>query len=577
MIAIKTKKLLIGSFWLLASVAVSRLAGLLLKIPLANLLGGTGMGYYSSAYAVFMPLYAVAAGSLPPAIAHYTAKSLACGREDEVKRLKISCIVFFGAIGLLLSLIPLVFSGFIAQRIIGNPESRLSVAAISPCVFFGTVTAIYRGISEGRGSMAPTALSQMTDAIVKLISGLGLATLTRVSALNAYSRGLSVFGRVCVSEQEAISAALPYISAAAVLGTAIADLASMLYMIIDSKRLKTRHKALFGQSRTNPPLPDGRLIKELAGGLLPIAMASLITSLLGTIDLFTIISILKGCLRKYPELYSAVYSSVLAGGVSLKELPNFLYGSFSGLSMAIFTLAPSLCAVFGKSAFPDVAGYYASGKKELASREIRRSVTIANYIAIPAGLGLCLFSREILSLLFSQRQAEISVSYLPLSVLAVGTPFLAVLSISDSLLQAIGRQDITVRITLIGAVTKLAFNTLLIPFRQWGLCGASAATVLSYIVMCIMSVHSLYRLTGTKARLSLSVAVPIAVGGVSVLAGRLFYQRLPDYYRGSGEVLGSNEAASLLLAVGISVILYILLSVFLDISTKNKLREQIFD
>ena len=73
MIAIKTKKLLIGSFWLLASVAVSRLAGLLLKIPLANLLGGTGMGYYSSAYAVFMPLYAVAAGSLPPAIAHYTA------------------------------------------------------------------------------------------------------------------------------------------------------------------------------------------------------------------------------------------------------------------------------------------------------------------------------------------------------------------------------------------------------------------------------------------------------------------------------------------------------------------------
>ena len=95
--------------------------------------------------------------------------------------------------------------------------------------------------------------------------------------------------------------------------------------------------------------------------------------------------------------------------------------------------------------------------------------------------------------------------------------------------------------------------------------------------MCIMSVHSLYRLTGTKARLSLSVAVPIAVGGVSVLAGRLFYQRLPDYYRGSGEVLGSNEAASLLLAVGISVILYILLSVFLDISTKNKLREQIFD
>ena len=80
----KKQSVLYGSFLLMLSVIVSRVAGLILKIPLANMLGGTGMGYYSSAYAVFMPLYALCAGSLPPAIAQSVSESAAfCNNSKE--------------------------------------------------------------------------------------------------------------------------------------------------------------------------------------------------------------------------------------------------------------------------------------------------------------------------------------------------------------------------------------------------------------------------------------------------------------------------------------------------------------
>ncbi len=46
-----------GSAILLAMVLITKILGLLYKIPLTNLLGGTGMGYFASAFSVFTPVF----------------------------------------------------------------------------------------------------------------------------------------------------------------------------------------------------------------------------------------------------------------------------------------------------------------------------------------------------------------------------------------------------------------------------------------------------------------------------------------------------------------------------------------
>ncbi len=549
---------------MLVSVAISRAAGLLLKIPLTNLLGGTGMGYYSGAYAVFMPLYSLCAGSLSIAVAQMVSESSAFGDKRRMLLIRRLSVLFFGAIGLVLTLIPLLFAGFISERLIGIPEARLSIMAISPCVFLGTITAILRGYYEGHGNMTPSSVSQTVDAIVKLAVGLGLSVAVRSYAVWLFESGKAVFGVYCLSEAEAVEAALPVIACAAVLGTAAADLAGMLSLVVWGNLHKDKNHIPLCPERAE----QKEIITQLIKLCTPISLASVVSSLLNTIDLSTIVMLIGKSLRNNPELYITEYAAVIESGVSLGDLPSFLYGSFTGLSMSIFTLTPSLCAVFGRSAFPSVSENNARGNRDAVSKEIRRVICLSLYIAIPAGIGLCLYSKQILSLIFPSRMAEVSVSWMPLSILALSTAFVTVSSSACSMLQALGRTDIPLKINLCGAVLKLILNMTLIPCFHSGLAGAALATVMCDMVTCVASVTVLYRLTDTKPKLLLSVVIPSVFGAVSCVFSTFIYRYTAIYF---------SSAISLVFSVIFAVITYILMVELLDITHKNRIRSQIFE
>ena len=515
------------------------MAGLLLKIPLANILGGVGMGYYSSAYTVFMPIYALCAASLPTALAQIVSQSDALGQRYRIFAAKEAAIKFFGGLGLLCTLIPLFGAKIISTHIVGNPEAWTSVAVISLSIFLGTLTSIYRGLYEGLCDMTPTAVSQAVDAIAKLIAGLGLAAI-------ASKRGLP----------------LNYVSAAAVAGTVVADFVGLLCLVLWKKEKKPKllpdHQELVRSELK-------RLLKLTA----PIALAGLVTSMMSAIDLSTIILLIKSSLKHNPWLYMEKYSEVLQSGVELKELPNFLYGSFTGLAFSIYTLVPSLCAVFGKSAFPKVSLLYAKRNMPAVSKEIRRCLCICTYIALPAGFGICIFSEPILNLLFSSKSAEVSVTATPLAILALGTVFSAASTACHFMLQAIGKQDLPVKITLASAVLKLVLNTVLVPMPELGLTGAAISTVVSGAFGCVWSLICLYKLTETKPKILLSVISPAVLGLISCVFARILYDNMPENRL--------NAWVLLLISVLIAIITYALGTVLLDISTKNSVCAQFFE
>ena len=65
-----------GSAILLAMVLITKILGLLYKIPLTNLLGGTGMGYFASAFSVFTPVFAIVVSGIPSTMARLTAETM---------------------------------------------------------------------------------------------------------------------------------------------------------------------------------------------------------------------------------------------------------------------------------------------------------------------------------------------------------------------------------------------------------------------------------------------------------------------------------------------------------------------
>ena len=79
---IKTKQqsFLHGSFVLIAATFAAKIISAIYRIPLAHILGPRGMGYFSTAYDLYTPMYSIAMAGLPTAISRMVAEYSVKGR-----------------------------------------------------------------------------------------------------------------------------------------------------------------------------------------------------------------------------------------------------------------------------------------------------------------------------------------------------------------------------------------------------------------------------------------------------------------------------------------------------------------
>ena len=165
-----------GAVVLMVATILVKVIGALFKIPLMNMIGGIGMGYFNAAYQLFNPLYTLAVAGMPIATARMVAESVAGGRQREARKImKISRAIFL-VMGIAVFILMAAGSGLFVKAI-QNPNALWSVLALAPAVLFGCVMSSYRGYYQGLRNMFPTAISQVIEAIVKLLAGIFCAYL----------------------------------------------------------------------------------------------------------------------------------------------------------------------------------------------------------------------------------------------------------------------------------------------------------------------------------------------------------------------------------------------------------------
>ncbi len=227
-----------GALILAAATVVVKLIGAVFKIPLSILIGGEGMGYFTTAYGLYNPIVALAVAGLPVAVSKVVAANAAAGRYRDVRRIFSLSKLFLAAAGLAGLGIMLLGSGAFV-RLSGNPGAFWSVVAISPALFFSCVMAAYRGYYEGLRNMYPTGASQVLEAAMKLVLGLGLSCAAIYYGRQDYRHTGLVFGQFAANQQEADLLVLQFSAAAAVAGVTLSTCFGMLFLII-------RHKILGG-------------------------------------------------------------------------------------------------------------------------------------------------------------------------------------------------------------------------------------------------------------------------------------------------------------------------------------------
>ena len=142
------------------------------------------MGVFSVAYNVYTTLFVIATAGLPVAISKLVAECLATGRQEETGRVLRVSLAAFSLFGLAAA--ALLWLG--ADQLtawVGNPMAALAVRAVAPSLLFVSVLAVIRGYYQGLSDMVPTAVSQVLEALGKLLVGYGAACLL-LGGVNAF-------------------------------------------------------------------------------------------------------------------------------------------------------------------------------------------------------------------------------------------------------------------------------------------------------------------------------------------------------------------------------------------------------
>ena len=436
-----------GSVILMISAAAAKVLGALFKIPLTNMLGGVGMSYFSCAYSLFLPVYALTATGLSSAAARMTAQSAALGMYRNIRRIRRVALGLFSAAGAVGSCAVLLLAGPFS-RFSGSPQAWLAVAMIAPAVLLGCVTAVERGICEGLSNMYPTALSQVAEGIVKAAAGLFLCSYVMKNS----GRFIALFPGM--TDVRALAAA------AGILGVTLSSLGAMLFFAVMRLFVPTVPEG--GESAL---MSRKNIARELLSACLPVGISAVVTDMTSLIDMWTMI----GCIP---------HSAAAPAGVSPAEVPHFIYGSYAGIALTVFNLVPSVTNMLGKGILPHVTAAWAAGDRSALRKSTSQALLAALVISVPAAVGMAVLSRELLTFLFPRQSDEAEVCVGALRLLMPGMVCLCGTFPVFSMLQAVGNPSAPLKIMLGMAVMKLAGDLALVPV--FGAEGAAAATSVCY-------------------------------------------------------------------------------------------------
>ncbi|MCQ2407223.1 MAG: polysaccharide biosynthesis C-terminal domain-containing protein [Oscillospiraceae bacterium] len=486
----KKQSVLRGSVWLIGSALAAKILGAVFRIPLTAMLGGSGMGYFSCAYGLFLPIFALSVTGINTAVSAVTAQALARHDTDAAIRAKQLSLRMFGIVGAAAAAGLFLLAGPLCGGLLHDPQAAPAVRMLAPAVFFCCINAVLRGGYEGHQNMMPTAVSQVTEGIGRVVFGLMLCG----AALHLPD------GSMPADIEPAACGA-----AAAILGVTLSTVIGTLTLLI--------FPAPQNHDTMNPvfqPQSDRQLRLSVLRVLLPVAAASLVTNLTTLIDL-------------------AAGMRLLAGSASAdaRADANFRFGAYSGLAVTVFNLVPAVTNMLGKGVFPAFASSYAQHRTDETAHHAQTVMLRTAFLAVPAGIGVTVLAFPILRFLFPSRPAETAAAAQPLMLLGIAVIFAALSFPIFSMLQASGHAADTVTVMLTGAAVKLGCNLLLIP--RLDLNGLALSTLLCYSVILLLAYRKFRRKTGTALHLSRPLLGIVFSSVLCVVTARAVYDEMSGF------------------------------------------------
>ncbi|NLM45561.1 MAG: polysaccharide biosynthesis protein [Firmicutes bacterium] len=489
---------------------VARIVGAFFRIALAALIKDEGVGLYQMAYPVYSTLLAISTAGIPTAISKLVSENLAHGNYRgayktfrvaqtmlAVSGLVIFAFMFFGA-EIFISLFRL------------DPRAYLPVVAMSPAVFFVTLMSAYRGFFQGQLQMLPTAISQITEQLGRVVSALVLVLLFLPSGLQQAAAGASF-------------------------GAAVGAFLGLAVLVATWWRQKNSFQAAIGKQTLQDRQSAAGIVARILSLAVPITLGSLVLPLISLADL------------------SLVPQRLAAAGFDNTRATE-LYGQLTGMATPLVHIPTIITTALAVSLVPAISEATALGRRRQLQEKAYLAVWLTLLLGIPCAAGLYLLADPICLLLYNNGEAG-SV----LAVMAFGVVFLTLYQTTSGILQGIGRTMEPVVTLFLGAVVKTVLTWVLTANPAFHIRGAALATVLGFGVAAILNMYRLQHLTGMPLRAGETLLKPLAAACVMGAAVVYLYYKLEAAFMARGFGRAGDAATCFSIAAGVCIYFLVLL------------------
>lgn len=430
---------------LLAAGIINRLLGFLPRITLPRVIGAEGVGLYQMGWPFLGVILTISTGGIPLAIAKLVAESESQGNEKKARRILHVSLALTTSISLFLMIICILAAPWITAHLFTDPRVYYTFLCMSPIILFVGVSSVFRGYFQGRQNMIPTAVSQIVETMVRIVTMLIFAYL------------LLPYG-------------LEYAAAGVMLGVLIGEVAGLAVLLIqyvsNRRNYNVYQKARIGSDT------GGR--KSALRSLLQISIPVTGSRLVGSSSSF-----LESIL---------IVQSLAAAGVAT-AVATSQFGALQGMILPVLFLPSVLTYSLSASLIPSLSEAAARNDMVTIHKRLHQSLRLALVTGAPFAVLMYVLADPICYYLYNQ--SEISTMLKMLAPIAL---FIYMKAPLEAALQALNRPGIALRNTLIGSVIKLVLIYLLASNPDFGILGAIMAINVHVIVVAFLNWTSVTKL-----------------------------------------------------------------------------------
>ena len=438
----KKQNFLQGTALLAMATAIVKVIGALYKIPLNAIIGEQGFGYFNTAYEIYNVLLMISTAGLPVAMSRMISQASSLSHYNQVRRVYSTARGIFLALGITGSLLMTTLCRQLAE-FQNQPDAWAAIGCLGPCVLLICVMSTYRGFFQGQSNMLPTSISQVLEAVVKLVVGMA-AALALLKLTNS----------------------IPLAAGGAILGVTASCLVSAVY--------------LFGRFRKSFALlpvttEEPRSFGDTAKGLLIIAVP---------------ITIGSAGLQLLTMLETKIYMGQLLNLGYTQAAADTMRGIY-GMTQTIFNMPCSFITPITISIIPAITAQLTLCNDAEARETEESAVRITGLISMPCAFGLGLLAEPVTALLGGYAGDNLALATKLMAILGFSIMFNAVVLVTTAIMQAHGHAGRPVINMLIGGVLKLAAVFILTGNPNVGIVGTPVGTLLCYVAISVLNIYSI--------------------------------------------------------------------------------------